>query len=178
MSSAHEELALRLTEAIQQNPRPTLLEQVQEATATWVLSRVVEDGVVFIEATLPHRDFTEQEAATADKVREALTWATLNEGPPVELTGHLDLLMQKRWWKSADGPIEVATMETSHIERVIALLQRRAPELHFQYFSTYLHNAPDDVVDDDLRDTDEEWLEEMPLIKRMRKTLRKRAKSL
>jgi hypothetical protein len=93
---------------------------------------------------------------------------------------------QKRVWVQRDGtPIRVKDMTTSHLENTVAMLRRAAPNIYDrEVISTYIYATPpggdmamdmfDREFDAALERDPWDWLKRTPLVKAMRKEIKRR----
>lgn len=137
------------------------------------------------------RDETTEEIAEREAVSvrrlEAFRWEP-GDGPPPKGVTRAQLFEQTVWWTSQDGPIRLSDMASSHLENTYKWLQRRAEALKMRadlaLIGSFPNNPSDGVADaldqiqDDMNRTSaSDWLESQPLVKRMRKLIKKNAKA-
>lgn len=135
------------------------------------------------------RDETADEKAAREKLAEqrlnVALWTMHHEGPPPRGTGFTNLSEQKIWWAPKEGdPVKIADMELSHRRNLLAYLERNAEALKLQadwaMYSTFPDSPSDGVADalDGIMDemdhtTADDWIHARPLVKALRKSIKK-----
>lgn len=164
-TSPRDELVARIRSVLESQPDASPGFMAELITEGWKIQRRRMESAVSLVIELPPRQLTEEEGSVIDQVELAQRWSALHEGPPPEYVSHAQLVDQARWWRSADGPIEVSQMTEKHAFNVLALLWRRMPGLRFEWELMYrFQHAPDEVQAAAERMTDEEWFAECPLV--------------
>lgn len=133
------------------------------------------------------RPLTDDERAEVERRTAVANWRygpDAHRDEPPDGIGIAALLEQKRWWVSKDGRrTRVGDMHPRHRANVLAFLRRNAVELHDGVTSAVMlggggmFEPPDEVVDEWVRSLGDrkaadEWLDEQPLIRKLRKLVK------
>lgn len=139
------------------------------------------------------RDETAEEAAEItqriERRQTAWQWSAGDQSePPPEGVGLLGLLDQRVWWRPKDAePLRLEEMEPSHRAHLLAFLRRNAARYKSAEWSflssTGGHHGDmagdmlDSIMDELLETKPQNWIEQQPLVKRLRKLVEKDRKN-
>lgn len=167
-------------------------EMVDKFTAEWRVTKgsptshehPLYDGpeMVRLAITTKPRELNAEELAERERWLARSTWKyseNKDEAEPPTDTNVLDLLDQRTWWITKDRQVmQVDDMAPSHRANTLGLLRRGANTLHLAYgMQGVFSNAPDEVTNELAEGNPAEWLEEQPLVKRLRKLVKRDLKA-
>jgi hypothetical protein len=140
------------------------------------------------------RDETAEEAAEItqriERRQTAWQWSAGDQSdPPPEGVGLLELLDQRVWWRPKDAePLRLEEMEPSHRAHLLAFLRRNAGRYKRGAEWSFLgsiggHHGDmagdmlDSIMDELLETKPQNWIEQQPLVKRLRKLVKRDIKA-
>jgi hypothetical protein len=134
------------------------------------------------------RDETGEERAAREAAQEKrlaiVRWEQSHEGPPPPGVGFGQLREQREWWVTKGGAVlRIAEMDLSHRRNLLAYLERAADTLkmnaEWALVSSFPGDPSDGVADalDSIqgemeRTTSIDWLNQQPLVKALRKSIK------
>lgn len=119
--------------------------------------------------------FSSGELATEIQRRSLEPWVKLASALRVS-PRTLRLLGQEKIWVSVDGEIEIDDMTPEHRSNLLSWLEQRKDRLKMMEeielcAPSAFGQPPDDVVDEMLSISADEWFEDQPLVRRLRREI-------